>query len=437
MNLSPGEIKLHIPEGINYECTGCGTCCSGWSVPLTEADYNRISPIDWTARLAKFNGKFLFRPLKKAEAAGTPYTHAIRHGEDGHCPFLVNNLCFIHSQFEAATKPAICQLFPYCFNETPSGVYATVSFVSMGVVYNSGKALAEQRDLLNAKLAQFQSLFPDHHPNWSKLQLTVGQPLEWPDYLALEEKLLDCLKDRSKPLANRFMSSSDYLLSVVQPLAASNEPIRIRNDSNPPKPPNHLDKALLIALHKVYFPTKPTGKGQGDFSLIDFCWQATGGSICPGLTIQLPGKSYKIDDLLSTEIRRGTEGHGGAFGRFTGSSSSLQINWPDSDPEIEDLLYRYFYSRIFAKLYFGAGFGQLSLIAGFHHLALLLSLIKLQAKVIALSRDAKVVSLIDVVTTIRQLEKRLGEATLGPYAAATLELLLYSPRRLRRILNIC
>ena len=142
------ELTLHIPDGINYECTGCGTCCGGWSVPMTEEDYFRISDIDWAARKDKFVGKSLFRELKDYESKDTPYTHAIKEGEDGHCPFLVDKLCFIHSQFESSTKPSICQLFPYCFNETPSGIYATVSFVSVGAVNNSGKALSEQREYL-------------------------------------------------------------------------------------------------------------------------------------------------------------------------------------------------------------------------------------------------------------------------------------------------
>jgi hypothetical protein len=81
--------------------------------------------------------------------------------------------------------------------------------------------------------------------------------------------------------------------------------------------------------------------------------------------------------------------------------------------------------------------GQLSLIVGFHHLGLLLSLTKLQARGLALARGAPCVSMIDLVAAIRQLEKRLGDTALGPYAAATFELLLFSSSRLKRILTVC
>ena len=81
--------SLIIPEGINYECMGCGKCCSGWSVPLTAPDYERISKVDWAAKNDKFEGMELFRELKDYEKKGSPYTHAIKHGDDGFCPFQI------------------------------------------------------------------------------------------------------------------------------------------------------------------------------------------------------------------------------------------------------------------------------------------------------------------------------------------------------------
>lgn len=407
MSSAQDSISLHIPEGINYECTGCGKCCGGWAVPMTAPDFERISSVDWAERLDKYKGASLFRPLARYEMVGSPYTHAIKPAKSGHCPFLVDNLCFIHSQNGAEAKPSICQLFPYCFNETPSGVYATVSFVSMGVVLNSGKALAEQREFLEGKLNDFRKLFPDHHPNWSQLQLTVGEPLQWQDYLSMEKVLLDYLKEKTISIEERFLKGSRYIIERIMERRGQTASLPGRVEGQPLK---RLDLNLIVALHRVYFPSKPISKGEGDFRLSAFLWQALAEPIFPGLKIKLPSKSFSIEELKS-------------------------LTWPADDPEIADLLYRYFFSRIFAKLYFGAGFGQLSLIAGFHHLAMLLALIKLQARALALSRGAPSVSLLDVVAAIRQLEKRVGETNLGGYAASLLELLLYSPGRVQRILD--
>lgn len=391
-------IELHIPEGINYECTGCGKCCSGWAVPLTTEDYDRISEKDWAVLHDKYRGKRLFRELRDYETADSPYTHAIIRGEDGHCPFLVDNLCFIHKNFGAKAKPAICQLFPYCFNETPSGVYATVSFYSAGVVYNSGKALVEQANLLRQKWEEFRALNPDHHPNWSVLNFAVGQPMTWDEYLKHEGQLLACLKDQSLSMEQRMLRCSQYLVSQLPSKPAAPLP-----DGQPFL--KRLDRHLLVALHKLYFPVKPLGRGEGDFNTFRFLYQVAFQST----KIPFPGRSYTFEELKA-------------------------VPWPDRDPEIEDLLYRYFFSRVFGKLYFGAGFGQLSLLAGFHHLILALALVKVQSKALAAGRGAPAVSFMDVAATIRQLEKRMGETKLGGYGAAIWELLMSSAQRVRRVI---
>jgi Fe-S-cluster containining protein len=428
--MSEATLEFHIPEGINYECTGCGKCCGGWAVPMTDEDYGRISEVDWAARSPKFTGKNLFRPLKGYEKKGTPYTHAIKEGDDGRCPFLVDNLCFIHSQFQSETKPSICQLFPYCFNETPSGVYATVSFVSMGVVHNSGKALAEQRDYLLKKFKDFQALFPDHHPNWTKLELTGGKPISWDQYLGIEQEIITCLQKHNLPMENRFQQASKYLLSCLKnadggqangaggvAAAASSAASETAGGSAVPSSAGSgtaqlkpLDNHLLMMLHSMYFPTKILAPGEGNFNVMRFIKQIMFKGMSARLRIALPGQSYTLDELAKVE-------------------------WCGAEADVEDLIYRYFFSRIFAKLYFGAGFGQLTLITGFHHLALLYALVKLQSKALALSRSVNKVSYIDVVAAVRQLEKRLGETSVDGYAAAALELLMFSPSRVERVLS--
>jgi Fe-S-cluster containining protein len=396
---SSATLALHIPEGINYECTGCGKCCGGWAVPMTQDDYERVTEHDWAEINPKqFATLTLFRPLKGYESKGTPYTHAIKEGKDGHCPFLVDNLCYIHSKFGSEEKPSICQLFPYCFNETPSGYYAALSFNSVGVLMNSGRALTEQREYLEKKLIEFQRLYPDHHPNWSDLKLTVGVPISWDDYLIHEQAILHCLEDKSLSIEDRFLKASDYLVSKgPNPAPASG--------SAAPGSLKRLDRHLMVALHKMYFPVKTLGRGEGDFNVGRFFYQLA----FQGTRFALPAHHYAIEQLSA-------------------------VRWPENQPEMDDVIYRYFYSRIFGKLYFGAGFGQLSLIAGFHHLAILLALIKLEAKGHALNRGAEVVDMVDLSAAVRQAEKRMGETHLDGYAAGIWELLMFSPQRIRRIL---
>lgn len=404
--------ELHLPEGINYECTGCGRCCGGWSVPLTPDDYERISSVDWAEYSSQFEGKNLYRELKKHEAEGTPNTHIIQVGANGLCPFLADNLCFIHSKFGAEYKPSICQLFPYCFNETPSGVYATVSFVSMGAVMNSGKGLAEQREVMESKLSEFRRLYPNHHPNWSKLELMGGKPITWEQYLAIEKQLIEYLRQRDQPMELRLLMGSAFLrskaINMPMPseitLSGSGQPVKLKS----------LDQHLLVALHRIYYPVR-TSKGQGDFSAARFAYQVAFTGIFPGLKMVVVNPlseethSYSINDLA-------------------------QMAWPGDDKDIEDLVYRFLFSHIFGKNYFGAGFGQLSLIAGYHHLLVTYVLIKLHAKALTRSRGDARVTFFDVVVAIRHIEKMLGNTSVGPYAAAVFELLLYSHKRAKRLL---
>jgi Fe-S-cluster containining protein len=418
---------LHLPEGINYECDGCGKCCSGWAVPMTEADYKRISPIDWGALLPKVKGRKLFRPLRPHEKKNTPYSNAIVEYEDGFCPFLVNNLCFIHGEKGSKFKPAMCQQFPYSFNETPSGIYATVSFVSFAVCHNHGKSLLEQRDYMEGKLVDFRNLYPDAHPNWSKLELTGGKPITWDQYLEIEEGMLSRLQRKDVPLDERFELISRYLVEKAKTTSPTNAPgseqtpgtaegaatASIKGNStkgNATQRLKPMDNHLLLAMHATYFPTRILRPSENEFQVNRFLAQIALRGFGTPLKLTVPGQTYTLDELSN-------------------------IEWAKDEPEVEDLLYRYFFSRIFGKLYFGAGFGQLTVVTGFHHLALVYALLKMQSKALAKSRGAGRVNYLDVVAAVRQLEKRLGEATLSGYAAAMFELLMFSPKRIERVLS--
>ena len=119
-----------------------------------------------------------------------------------------------------------------------------------------------------------------------------------------------------------------------------------------------MDNHLLLAMHSTYFPTRILRPSENEFQVGRFINQILLRGFGAPLKITVPSQSYTLAELNS-------------------------VQWPDDEPEIEDLLYRYFFSRIFGKLYFGAGFGQLTVIAGFHHLVLVYALLKLQCKALA------------------------------------------------------
>lgn len=372
---------------------------------LTKEDHTRLKDVNWDKLNPDYSGRKLFRQLKKNEQAGTPYSHKII-SDDGICPFLVNNLCFIHSQKNAEFKPSICQLFPYCFTDTPSGTYATVSFVSIGALYNAGKPLNEQKDVLEKKLAEFRRLFPQYKPDWSKITLATEQPISWSEYLEHEAELTKRLQDFALPFKERLQNCCDYLALQVRKRSKSNDRAQNKQDDLRSLNLNKLDKQLLSTFHKIYFPAKPQQIKDRSFHTYKFWF----GSFFNASTVfEFPNAYFAIDQLK-------------------------EFPFPEDDPEINNMFYRYAFSHVFGKKYFGAGFGHLSLTTGFHHLIMVLTLARLHAKGLAKTRGAPIVSLIDVIASLRQLETQVGEITLGPSSVSTMELLLQYPSRAQRLI---
>ena len=64
----------------------------------SRVDYKRISAVDWSEQSDNFKGASLFRELKTHESAGTPYTHAIKEGPDGHCSVSSRQSLFYSQQ---------------------------------------------------------------------------------------------------------------------------------------------------------------------------------------------------------------------------------------------------------------------------------------------------------------------------------------------------
>lgn len=398
---------LHIPEGINYSCSGCGRCCNGVAVPMTQEDYERVSAIDWSKELPQFDWSRQFRMLSAKENDSSTYTHAIRPTDDGHCPFLINKLCHIHATRGAHIKPLICGLFPYSFNDTPSGVYLTVSFRSNAVLSNMGTPLTEQIDTLKEKFAVYNTLYTARSVIWDAVKLTVDKPISWEQYLDYEKGILEALTREDLSLKEKIFVASDSLFKDL------NKPPLPETIA----PPKGLDKKFLAGLFALYFPN--------DAKYLNKDVVFNGISFALDLVLKAPkfkvvNRSFTFEELTN----------------FPWPERSTTNSQEDSErKEIDELLTRFLYSRVFGKWYFGGGFAQLSVIAGFHHLALLMPLMRMHAAGLAIARGAAKVEMIDVMVTVRQLEEKVQEAVLDGYSAALWELILFAPGRLRRLLS--
>jgi Fe-S-cluster containining protein len=400
------ESQLHIPEGINFDCTGCGNCCFEWPVPITRNDFARISKY---ADEQGLDNKKLFRVLNVDDDKLKVFSHSLEKREDGLCQFLTaEKRCSLHNDFGVEAKPAMCRLFPYTFTNTPSGTYASVSFAATGVLFNQGKPLVAQRELLGERFNLFNELFPNLSLAWNDAQLLDGTPLAWSDYIGAEELILEKL--RAPEHGQRV---EKILFEEAERFRKRAVTARLDNIAGLTTNPKIIDLVLIRNLLITYFPDNVYRSGVCDLNAQEVAKEFLAEP--KKVSFRHRGADYSLPDLLGVRLGR----------------------LPDGSA---DLLRRFAYLRIFSKLYFGPGFNYLSVIAGIHHLAVLLCLLRIRLKLELLHRkcskpdDSECLAILAEDT--RTLERRLTVSSFGQETIAMLEILLLSPQRLERLLSV-
>jgi len=422
--------KLYIPAGIRFECTGCGNCCLQWPVPATEADFQKISSSlqgiqtdiassglkeDWQIELANAKPNTLFKKLRHetSEDRMQLFTHTLQKRADGRCVFLTeDNRCCLHARASEESKPSMCQLFPYTFTQTPDGHYASVSFASTGVLLNSGALLTEQSDFLLGKLLLFKRLYPTLDTDWTKLQLVEGQPIDWAEYLRLEEYLLDAFRfddaNQSTFFQLNIFDSLALLSSTLVRHASAKTDLDL--DHLVPALPERVDLILLKSLMEYFFPREHS---VADATTID------GKDLLSGIASSVRDVCINLD------------------GQEVPLAEICRIKLPPMDSQIVQLFNRFIYCRVFAKLYVGPGLGHFSMVSGLHFLGILIALINLQMKCI-LARTAQTATLdfLDAAELLRTLERQLTILRFSQESSAVLQVLMQSPNRFARILQL-
>ena len=405
-----GEAILHIPEGINFDCTGCGNCCFSWPVPLTDDDLKRICSLE-----IQGHHKEPVNVIKAGVAGGSgqrAFTSALGKRADGKCQYLSpDNRCEIHNQFGEEAKPSMCRLFPYTFTPTPTGVWAAASFASTGVLYNSGRPLTSQKEHLMRTYELFQSLYPDLAPHWTSLQLVDGQSLSFDEYLKVETGLLSALCENS---AAAISSSSEWRTEKILYGLAKQASTQIKQKRDLDKvpgletKPRTIDSLLVSSLLSAYFPDDVYRENACEIDTA----QLARSLVMPPAKVQLQfdGRLVNFSDLNNYTLGRLNE-------------------------QAESLLRRFAFLKVFSKLYFGPGFAGLSLIAGLNHLSVIVSLVRIVIKLHNYTSNTKgsEIAFEEVAECVRMLERRLTVASYSRETKTMLEVLLSSSERAERI----
>lgn len=383
-------------------------------MPLNEQDVKRLTSALQCSE-ADLPVSFLSPSERKAGLAG--FSRALEKRPDGRCSYLDGSACTLQD----LAKPAMCQLFPYAFIDTPTGTFVGLSFASTGVLHNSGRLLDEQSDQLIGVLALFRELFPNLEEETIKgfhsLQLIEGVALTYEQFQIIEGPLLSALAEAASSSSSSGCGAIKVLASFHQSIAAlvPKDLWRSRLPGSEARP-RQIDLFILDALARAYID--PNSKAD----LLD------DGQIAQSVSnhLQSPPAGFKLQ-----------------IGSASYSAVQLlDIKLGSLDAACENLLARFLYVRIFSKMYFGPGFSALSLIAGLGHLTVLVVLIRLAMKARKISaidpnqKETAEENLLWLAAIVRQIDGKLTSARYGANTRAMLEILFLDQERLLRLIDL-
>ena len=369
-------------------------------MPITASDYERITGLS--------KGDAQFRSLKSTRQNLFQFTHTLEKRADGRCQFLTEeNRCQLHLEHGAAAKPSMCSLFPYTFTVTPDAVLASLSFASSAVLFNTGKLLAEQEAVLEEQFARFQHSFSIATERWNSLQLIDGTPLSWRSFAQIDKDLMAIAEEGSetsdafpRKMRTKLQKIGKYIVSQLPSSSAAERDPKLESR------PKVVDQLLVKYLELLYFP-------QDVFS---------------DQSYDLKTRELMMALVAAPESVNFGEGVGCKF------SDLIKLKLAKLPDEIEELIDRFLYVKLFSKFYFGPGFHHLSLLAGVHHLQYVELLLRLKLKqAIVNKRSEMPLKFEDAAELIRKLERRITQLDLSKESISVLEILCSSPERAARI----
>jgi Fe-S-cluster containining protein len=336
---------MNVLPGLRFDCTCCGRCCQQWGVEVNVAEKERLEKLDWNKVTKAPARDQFFRQVGSRWLLGLQ--------PSGLCRFLGDDkLCIIHKRFGLEAKPATCQRFPYHFARTPTGVYASLSYVSVGACANVGRELSEYVD----ELAALHERLGGDREHGAEVALTDTKRIGWNDYLALEERIRAGFEGALWPA----LLAGERLLTDTIPSAE-------------------------------YLPI--SGLNWRQRAILGLCVQAF---------LQTTGAATFVGPIVMSVLQRRLE----INGRSVAFADLAVLPKISLDAGAETMLRRFLVQSLFGKCYFGRwGDDEVSVLAGYRLLMLQYVLVILSARLGVGVSEA-------LMTTSRNLQHR---AALGSW----------------------
>jgi Fe-S-cluster containining protein len=420
------QSQLHIPPGIRFQCTACGHCCHEYPVPLTDGDVMRLRAAEGVVADQAIS---LLTSSERSQSGLAGFSYSLDKNQGGTCSFLTEDKkCRVHD----TAKPVMCKLFPYTFMHCPDGLRVGLSFASTGVLLNSGAPLLDQEPLLRELGELFDTMHPDlarsNLEKWSRSEFVAGALLDWDNFMDYSEPYLSRLAaliapdpienlvpERSKNCSG---DTAQAVLSDMFDVLCQSLPVEMLSPLGkrfPHLAAEDLDQFILMPLYRAYL------RAEGPI-MEDEIAQA----VMTYLQNEKKELYFKIGDRKITfaELR------------------AVEID-PLTGAE-QDLINRFVYVRLFARLYFGPGFSMMPLLSGIFHLTTLVVIVSLALKIDALTetlRQPPVLKSSDlgirferVLALVREIDRRLTAVIYSRNTSSMFELFALDPERVRRFL---
>jgi lysine-N-methylase len=388
--------SLHAPEFVNYACQLCGWCCHQYDISFSQADFERLSKLDWGRLEPALAGKEWAAPLSEF---GNPDSYRLRYAADGACVFLDGNLCRMHKHVGEFGKTLGCSVYPFTFAATPSGIYTGCRFSCKAMAYGLGEPLGRRMACLQKQLAL--CVEAGRVPRYGDEVAWDGRrTLPWADYLALEEALIRVLLRDDLPLTRRL-----FLMHKFAEVLHQAKLDRVRG----PKFREFigiLENGLLLEAETEPLPAGANGLSRMMFRQFCFLFQ------------RRQGGSYREMNLLGKlGARLRTFWTGVQFTFGAGAPPLVAMPGPaplakvaalrGGEPlgvEAETAISRFLAAKLYGKQHFGKLFFNYPLRSGLEFLLLSAGAVMWYARARTVARGGSETTLEDVLEAIRYVD---------------------------------
>ena len=182
-----------LPIVEQWSCQGCGVCCRGSIIPLSDDDLAKLAAQHWEQHEQ-------FRRVKITEREALfGGGRVLAKRADGSCVFLTDTgRCTIHELHGSDAKPAVCRMFPLQLVPLEKFAYLTPRRSCPTAAADEGPAV--EQHLSEAKKSALFRQGATRPP-----LLIAGVRRSWPDWLKAADALGRIVGDTRLPLVRRLV----------------------------------------------------------------------------------------------------------------------------------------------------------------------------------------------------------------------------------------